>query len=133
MVPDTVRVAAVTRVPVTALPMGAGLGAMVQTTQITDTRAVMTTAVPSLVDAVVDPVAVMAARLPAEAWVGNAARPQRELQFRGQRAQVLRKTRLTQRRCAWGIVSVMQLWVKVRSSASRGLGAHHCASRLRVG
>ena len=93
-VPDTVRVAmALTRVPVTALPMGAGLGAMAQTTQITDTRAVMMMAVPSLADAVVDPVAVMAARLPAEVWAGNAARPQRELQCRGQRAQVLRKTR----------------------------------------
>ena len=66
---------------------------MAQTTQTTDTSAVMTMAVPSLVDAVADPVAVMAARLPAEAWAGNAARPQRELQFRDQRVQVLRKTR----------------------------------------
>ena len=67
---------------------------MAQTTQITDTRAVMTMAVPSSADAVVvDPVAVTAARLPAEAWVGNAARPQHELQFRGQRARVRQKTR----------------------------------------
>ena len=94
VVPDTVRVAmAVTRVPVTVPRMGAGLGAMAQTTQITDTRAVMMTVVPSLVVAAAEPVVVMAARLPAEAWAGNAERPQRELQFRGQRAQVHQKTR----------------------------------------
>ena len=90
VVPDMVRVAmALTRVPVTAPPMGAGLGAMAQTMQITDTRAVMMTVVPSLVGAVADPVAVMAARLPAEAWAGNVARPQRGPLFRGQRVQVL--------------------------------------------
>ena len=87
-----VRVVAVTRVPVTAPPMGAGLWAMAQTTQTTDTRAVMTMAVPSLVVAVADPVAVMAARLPAEAWAENAARRRRELLYHGQLAQVLRKT-----------------------------------------
>ena len=88
-----VRVAAVTRVPVTVPRMGAGLGAMAQTTRITDTRAVMMTVVPSLVVAVVDPVVVTAARLPVEVWVGNAARQQRELQFRGQRVQAHQKTR----------------------------------------
>ena len=66
---------------------------MAQTTEITDTRAVMMMAVPSLADAVVDPVVVTAARLPAEAWAGNAARQQRELQFHGQRVQAHQKTR----------------------------------------
>ena len=87
------RVAAVTRVPVTAPPMGAGLGAMAQTMQITDTRVAMRMAVPSLVVAVAEPVAVMVARLPAEAWAGNAVYLQRELQFHGQRVQAHQKTR----------------------------------------
>ena len=92
-VPDMVRVAmALTQVPVMAPPTGAGLGAMAQTTQITDTRAVMRMAVPSSAAAVVDPV-VMAARLAVEVWAGNAERQQHELQFRGQRVQAHQKTR----------------------------------------
>ena len=93
-VPDMVRAAmALTQVPVIAPPTGAGLGAMAQTTQITDTRAVMRMAVPSSAAAVVDQVVVTAARLPVEDWAGNAARQQRELQFRGQRVQAHQKTR----------------------------------------
>ena len=88
-----VRVVAVTRVPVTAPPMGAGLGAMAQTMQTTDTRAVMRMAVPSSAAAVLDPVVMTAARLPVEDWAGNAARQQHELQFRGQRVQAHQKTR----------------------------------------
>ena len=89
-----VRVAmALTQVPVMAPPTGAGLGAMAQTTQITDTRAVMMTVVPSLVVAAAEPVVVTAAHLPAEAWAENAARRRRELLYHGQLAQVLRKTR----------------------------------------